>query len=85
MAVETEVKMMMAKAEELLKVAKYLYEGGFYESVANRVYYSEFTAVSALLHSVGLEAKTHKGTHSHFSESFFKNGKIYKAFIGFIF
>lgn len=74
MGLEEEIETMLERAEELIEVAEYLHTGGYFESVANRIYYAEYTAVCALLHSKDLQAKTHKGAHALFSEHYFKTG-----------
>ena len=67
---------MLAKAWELIEVCKVLYEREFYESVANRAYYANFTALNALFFEADLNAKSHKGAHIQFNQHFISKGKL---------
>lgn len=49
---------------------------GHWSLVANRLYYSAFHAVSALLISKGLSAKTHGGAMSLLGKEFVKTGLL---------
>lgn len=51
-----------------------------WNSCVNRLYYSAFYAVSALLLDSDLHPTTHTGSKSNFSEYFIKSGKIDKKF-----
>ncbi|HOY97170.1 MAG TPA: HEPN domain-containing protein [Catalimonadaceae bacterium] len=67
---------MLAKAHELIEVCEVLYERSFFESVANRAYYANFTALNALFFQTDLNAKSHKGAHIQFNLHFISNGKL---------
>ena len=48
------------------------------DSCINRLYYSSFYLVSALLFQRGIKAETHSGVKSQFFLHFVKNGRISK-------
>lgn len=68
----TDTVKALEKAEDSLENARYNLDGRFYETVANRAYYSRFYSLCALLYTKGVYAKTPQGTHSKFSELFIK-------------
>ena len=47
---------------------------GFWETIANRLYYSAYNAVSALLIAYQHNAQTHSGVIHLFGQHFVKNG-----------
>ena len=55
------IEMELDKAERTFAEQQLLREGGLWNTLANRLYYSLFHAVSALLISEGHEVGTHKG------------------------
>lgn len=63
-------------AEESLDDAKVLLQKQKWNAIINRLYYSCFYAVIALLLKNGIEVHTHDGTRTQFSLNFIKNGKI---------
>lgn len=65
---------MLEKASELLEVCEVLFERGFYESVANRAYYANFSALNALFFETELNAKSHKGAQIQFIQHFVATG-----------
>jgi len=74
----------LERAKDTLDDAKILAEKDKWNSAINRLYYSAYYAVSALLLNEGLNTTTHSGTKSLFSEHFIKtnifpkeSGKIY--------
>ena len=78
------VKYRLARAWETLDDARILSENEKWNSTINRLYYSAYYAVMALLLTAGMKPGTHNGTKSNFSEHFIKKkiipqefGKIY--------
>ena len=66
----------LARAEECVREARTLQAAGLSFGAASRAYYAVFHAVRALLFSVGLEVKSHRGAVSLFGEHFVKSGRI---------
>jgi uncharacterized protein (UPF0332 family) len=66
----------LEKAEESLKAFKILLDNNLLSSAVNRLYYSCFYAVNALLVNEGVEAQTHSGIKNQFSLKFIKTNKI---------
>ncbi len=63
-----------------LEAAKLLYENNFISSAVNRLYYSVFYIVNALLVKNEITAKTHTGLKHQFSVKFIKTNKIDKKY-----
>jgi uncharacterized protein len=68
----------LSRAGETLNDAKILAENKSWNSCVNRLYYSSFYAVTALLISKGFEAKTHNGVKTIFFKEFILPGTIEK-------
>jgi uncharacterized protein (UPF0332 family) len=68
----------IAKADSTINEITNLLEFGYYNTAVNRIFYACFYSVQALLLSVDLEPKSHKGVRTLFSFHFVKNGKIPK-------
>ena len=51
---------------------------GYWDLVANRLYYSIFHAVTALMMKDGVTVKSHKGTSSQFGQYYVNTGKFLK-------
>ena len=66
------VEMELSKAERTFAEQKLLREGALWGTLANRLYYALFHAVSALLISEGHEVGTHKGAVIRFQQYFVK-------------
>ena len=62
------------RAYNTLNDAKILADNESWNSAINRAYYACFYAVSALLYSNSIEAKTHKGIRIKFMNEFIKTG-----------
>ena len=60
--------------------AKVLGENGFWNSAVNRLYYSVFYSVNALLVQNEIYANSHSGMRSQFSLHFIKTGKLDKKY-----
>jgi uncharacterized protein (UPF0332 family) len=74
------VKYRMASARQTYNAAKVLASEGFWNSAVNRLYYSAFYAINALLVLYDIPSKSHSGTKSQFSLHFIKTGKFEKKF-----
>jgi len=70
------IKHKVARARQTLREAKHLFDGGFIEGVVNRLYYSCFYAVSALLLSEGHSRSKHSGVMSLFDELWIKPKRL---------
>jgi uncharacterized protein (UPF0332 family) len=68
------------RAKDTLDDAFILADKLKWNSTINRLYYSAFYAVTALLLHSDLRPTTHNGAKSNFSEHFIKNGIIPKEF-----
>ncbi len=77
---EDYIKYRFIRAEESLDDAYILAQNNKWNTVANRLYYSCFYAVSALLLKHNIETKTHEGTRTQFGLQFIKPGLIDKKF-----
>lgn len=66
------VKFRIDSAYETHKAAMLLFENGFWNSCVNRLYYSVFYAVNALLVWNEIQPKTHSTVKSQFSQHFVK-------------
>jgi uncharacterized protein len=64
------------KANNTYYAAEVLSEKELWSSVINRLYYSCFYVVTALLLKNKISAKSHKSVKSKFSQEFIKNGAI---------
>ena len=66
------------RSNETFLEAKTLVELGSWNGVINRLYYSLFYAVSALLEKGNIQVKTHSTQKSRYNELFILSGKIEK-------
>ena len=80
------VRLKIERANETIREIPYLVEQGFYRNATNRLYYSCYYIVSALLLQKGFVAHTHSGIITLFSLRFVKtgivsaeNGKLYRS------
>jgi len=67
-------------AYQTFEAAKILSNNGFWNSAVNRLYYSLFYAVNALLVFNEIQTKSHSSTKSQFSLHFIKSGKLDKKY-----
>ena len=74
------VKYRIETAKKTFDAAKLLAENDYWNSVVNRLYYSVFYAVNALLVMNEIQTKSHSATKSQFSLHFIKTGKFDKKF-----
>ncbi len=72
------IKYRTSRAEECLEEAKILNDTKHYNASVNRLYYSCFYAVTALLIKNDLSSSKHSGIRSLFNKNFVKNDKISK-------
>ena len=70
------VKYWWEKAESSLNSAKREFKAGAYDFSVNRIYYSAFYAVSALLLEKDMSFKKHSGVRAFFHKKFIKEGLI---------
>lgn len=74
------VRYRIETAYKTLDAAKVLSDSGFWNSAVNRLYYSLFYAVNALLVLHDIQVKSHSSTKSKFSQLFVKTGKFDKKY-----
>jgi len=65
-------------AKETLKAAKLLAENSHWNSAINRLYYTCFYAISALLYKYDINANSHAGLKHQFTLHFIKTGQVDK-------
>jgi len=73
-------KFRIESAHRTLEAAKVLADNDFWNSAVNRLYYSLFYAVNALLVMNEIQTKSHSATKSQFSLYFVKTGKFDKKY-----
>lgn len=66
------------RAQETLKEAKTMLENGYWNAAVNRIYYSCYYAVSALLLRKSVETTSHKGIRQMFGLHFVQSGIMSK-------
>ncbi len=74
------VNYRIESAKTTFDAAKVLAENGFWNSSVNRLYYSLFYAVNAILVLNDIQTKSHSSTKSQFSLHFIKTGIIDKKY-----
>ncbi len=67
-------------ADKTFNAAKVLADNGFWNSAVNRLYYSLFYAVNALLVANEIMTKSHSATKTQFSLHFVKTGRFDKKY-----
>ena len=72
------VRYRMERSEEALEDARILADAGRWNACVNRLFYSCFYAVSALLVRHGLSLSKHTGARSLFNKNFVKTGIVTK-------
>ena len=70
------IKYRIKRARETYQDALYLFEKGSINSSVNRLYYSAYYGVMALLLDIGVNPTTHNGAKSNFSKYFIKTAEI---------
>lgn len=76
---KTALSLLIEKSERNLQQAIFLADSGYWDLIVNRLYYSIFHAVSALLLQDGINTKSHKGTSQQFGLFYVKTGKFEEA------
>jgi uncharacterized protein (UPF0332 family) len=70
----------ISKSKDVFNDACLLADNGRWNSCVNRLYYSGFHLVNALLFKHGLKAFTHNGAKSQFNNHFVKTGVVDSRF-----
>ena len=70
----------IGKAIDSFNDSKLLAENGRWNATVNRLYYSCFYAIIALLYKDGIETQTHEGVRKQFGLKFVKTGIIDKEY-----
>lgn len=73
---DTVVSLEIAKAFTTQEEVDLLVEKGYWNAAANRLYYSVFHAVSALLIHDGIRIKSHKGAGVMLNQHYIQTNKI---------
>ena len=73
---EAVVMFRIEKAQRAYREAKGVVEKQYWETIANRLYYAAYNAVSSLLIANGDTAQTHQGIQVIFGKNFIKTGII---------
>lgn len=73
---DTVVSLEIAKAFTTQEEVDLLVEKGYWNAAANRLYYSVFHAVSALLIHDGIRIKSHKGAGIMLNQHYIQTNKI---------
>ena len=76
--IEDLIEYRLARARETVEDAKLLAKVGHWNTCVNRLYYSCFYAVTAMLVQYGLSSSKHTGIRSLLNREFVKTGKIPK-------
>lgn len=70
------IQYRIQKSDEFFKDAQLLAENNRWQSCVNRLYYSSFHLIDALLSLDGISAKTHEGLKTKFLQLYIKSEKI---------
>jgi len=70
------IQYRIQKSDEFFKDAQLLAENSRWQSCVNRLYYSSFHLIDALLSLDGVSAKTHEGLKTKFLQLYIKSEKI---------
>ncbi|OGU40274.1 MAG: hypothetical protein A2X61_09760 [Ignavibacteria bacterium GWB2_35_12] len=74
------IRYRLSKSEDTYNDALYLAEGKKWNAATNRLYYSAYYSVHALLLCINLSPRTHKGTRTLFHQHFLSTNMIPKEF-----
>ncbi|MEO8146261.1 MAG: HEPN domain-containing protein [Bacteroidia bacterium] len=77
---EDYIKYRISKSDEVFEDARILASSQRWNSCVNRLYYSAFYLVSALLYKMDIKADTHNGIKTQFFQHFVKTNHINKDF-----
>lgn len=70
------VEFRLEKAQRAFEQASGVVQMKYWETIANRLYYAAYNAVSALLIAYGYSAQTHSGVTHLFGQHFVKTGIV---------
>ena len=70
------IQYRIEKSSEFFKDAQLLAENSRWQSCVNRLYYSCFHLIDALLSLDGISAKTHEGLKTKFLQLYIKTGEV---------
>lgn len=70
----TAIKLLLEKSDKNMEQAKQVAQLNYWDLVANRLYYSVFHAVNAMLMTDGIKTGTHKGTSIQFGKHYVLGG-----------
>ncbi|MDR0896183.1 MAG: HEPN domain-containing protein [Prevotellaceae bacterium] len=73
---EAVVTYRMERARQTLEEADFLRQGGYFNTVVNRLYYACYYAASALLLSQKIAVQTHNGVKAQLSLHFVRTGLL---------
>lgn len=74
------LKYRLERAKESLEEAAILSETNHWNTVANRLYYASFYAVTALLIKFDFNSASHSGTKTLLNREFIKTGRLDKKY-----
>jgi len=72
----TLIRYRMDRSKEVLSAARLMYEKGHYNDAVNRLYYSCFYAVIALLATEGVHPGKHTAVRAFLNKNWIKTGKL---------
>jgi uncharacterized protein (UPF0332 family) len=72
----TLIRYRMDRSREALSAARLMYEKGHYNDAVNRLYYSCFYGVIALLATEGIHPGKHTAARSSLNKNWIKTGKL---------
>ncbi len=75
------VRLLLEKSDKNMEQAVRTAELGYWDLVANRLYYSVFHAVNAMMLIDGIKTGTHKGTSVQFGKSYILTGIFSQYFV----
>jgi len=70
------IRYRMDRSKEALSAARLMYEKGHYNDAVNRLYYSCFYAVIALLATEGVHPGKHTAVRAFLNKNWIKTGKL---------
>ena len=71
-----EITALLTRSRSALSEAKLLIDNNYFNAAANRIYYACFYAITALLISNDIKAKTHSGVKQMFGAHFISTGLV---------
>lgn len=70
------IRLLLEKSDKNMEQARQVAQMDYWDLVANRLYYSVFHAVNAMLMADGIKTGTHKGTSIQFGKHYVLTGKF---------